>query len=119
MSRESELNQTRAQLREVVGGVRRRWRAKIALRGLLITGAAALALFLVALYGIDRANLPDGWLLTFRLIGSAIVVALGARFLVRPLMRKVSDEQVALYLEEHEPALQNALISALDTSDPS
>jgi hypothetical protein len=30
-----------------------------------------------------------------------------------PLRRKVSDEQVALYLEEHEPALQATLLSAV------
>ena len=36
-------------------------------------------------------------------------------FLVRPLMRKVSDEQVALYLEEHEPSLEAVIITAMDS----
>ena len=35
-------------------------------------------------------------------------------FFVRPLMRQASDEQVALYLEEHEPSLQAAIISAVE-----
>ncbi|HSJ10015.1 MAG TPA: DUF4175 family protein, partial [Longimicrobiales bacterium] len=119
MSRESELNMTRMQLRDVVAGVRRRWRMKVALRGLLITGGAAIALFLVSLYGLDRAAMPAGGVLALRIVGVILVLALGARFLVRPLMRRVTDEQVALYLEEHEPSLQNALLAALDTSDPS
>jgi hypothetical protein len=33
---------------------------------------------------------------------------------VRPLMRKVSDEQVALYLEEHEPSLEATIITAME-----
>ena len=37
-------------------------------------------------------------------------------FLVRPLRWRVTDEQVALYLEEHEPSLQATLISAIEAS---
>ena len=37
-------------------------------------------------------------------------------FLVRPLFWRVSDEQVALYLEEHEPSLQAEIISAIEAS---
>ena len=37
-------------------------------------------------------------------------------FLVRPLRRRVTDEQVALYLEEHEPSLQATLVSAVEAS---
>ena len=33
---------------------------------------------------------------------------------MRPLLRRVTDEQVALYLEEHEPSLQAAIISAVE-----
>ena len=39
-----------------------------------------------------------------------------AWFLVRPLLRKVSDEQVALYLEEHEPSLEATIITAMEPS---
>ena len=31
-------------------------------------------------------------------------------------MRHATDEQVALYLEEHEPSLQAEIISAIDAS---
>ena len=48
----------------------------------------------------------------------ALLVAAAARlprwFLVRPLMRRVSDEQVALYLEEHEPTLEATIITAME-----
>ena len=37
-------------------------------------------------------------------------------FIVRPLRRRVTDDQVALYLEEHEPSLQATLVSAVEAS---
>ena len=54
-------------------------------------------------------------------IHPAVRVAIGVLFvglayalLVRPLMRRVTDEQVALYLEEHEPSLDAVIISAIE-----
>jgi hypothetical protein len=41
------------------------------------------------------------------------LVALVYFFLVKPLRRRVTDEQVALYLEEKEPTLQTMLVSAV------
>ena len=38
---------------------------------------------------------------------------------MRPLARRVTDQQVALYLEEHEPSLQELLVSAVDAGSPS
>jgi hypothetical protein len=35
-------------------------------------------------------------------------------WVVRPLRRRVTDLQVALYIEEHEPSLQAAILSAVD-----
>ena len=42
-----------------------------------------------------------------------LLTALTAYFFVRPLWRRVSDQQVALYLEEHEPSLDTAILSAV------
>ncbi len=44
----------------------------------------------------------------------AIFAVLVALWFIRPLSRRVSDMQVALYVEEHEPSLQAAMLSAVD-----
>ncbi len=44
---------------------------------------------------------------------SAFALLLGL-WLVRPIGRRVTDLQVALYVEEHEPSLQAAILSAVD-----
>jgi hypothetical protein len=43
------------------------------------------------------------------------MAGLTIRFLIMlPLFRRISDEQVALYIEEHNPALQQAVVSAVE-----
>ena len=62
---------------------------------------------------LEALRFSPAAILTFR-IGTllALAVAIGW-FVVRPLLTRVSDEQVALYLEEHEPSLNNLLLSAM------
>ncbi len=50
----------------------------------------------------------------FRVVTLAVFAGLVALWLVRPLRRRVTDMQVALYVEEHEPSLQAAILSAVD-----
>lgn len=107
-----------AELVRIVHQVRRRWRMKIALRGAAIMLAAALGIFLISAFMVDRMGFSPAAVLTARIVLAVAVVALLFRFLLLPLRRRVSDEQVALYIEEHEPSLRSSLISALSASEP-
>jgi hypothetical protein len=107
-----------AELVGIVRQVRRRWRTKIALRGATAIVGAGLAVFLASAYVVDRLAFSSGAILAARLVLAFAVVALLLRFLFLPLRRRVTDEQVALYLEENEPTLRSALISALTAQGP-
>jgi hypothetical protein len=100
----------------VVGEVRRRWRLRQALRGLGILAIAALATFLVAALVLERLAFAPGAIMAARVALAVLVVGLLARLLLLPLGRRVTDEQVALYLEEHEPSLGASLVGALSAS---
>ena len=103
-----------SELVDIIHQVRRRWRIKLALRGALgVVGLGILVLILSA-YGLESWRFSAGAIITFRVIVAAALAALIGYPFVRPLMRKASDEQVALYLEEHEPSLQAAIISAVE-----
>ena len=107
----------RAQLLDVVRQVRRRWRIKLALRGavgFLIAGV--LAIIAIA-YTLEALKFTPAAILAFRVITALVFVAAGAWFFARPLSRKVSDEQVALYLEEHEPTLDSTILSAMEATE--
>lgn len=101
-------------LLDIISEVRRRWRMKLALRGAVRVAAVGVGLFLLAAYGMEAARFSAGSILAARVTMAVALVASVFWFLVRPLRRRVSDEQVALYLEEHEPSLQAALVSAVE-----
>ena len=100
----------------IIAHVRNRWRMKLALRGAVRLLAVAFGLFVLAAYGLETVKFTTTSIIIAR-VGLALgLVAAVLWFVVRPLRRKVTDEQVALYLEEHEPALQATLLSAVESS---
>jgi hypothetical protein len=100
------------ELRTVIQQVRRRWRMKLAIRGALAVLGIGFVVFLVSASALEAARFSPGAILTARAGLALAIAALVAFFFVKPLIRRVSDEQVALYLEEHEPTLQEAIISS-------
>ena len=101
---------------DIIGEVRNRWRLKLALRGVLRVGVVAVVLILAAAYGIEQARFSPASVWAARGLLLAALAASGYWFLFRPLRRQVTDDQVALYLEEHEPSLQATLLSAVEAS---
>jgi len=101
-------------LRRIIRGVRRRFRLRLALRGLAITlGFGLLALALSA-WGMDHFRYTALAITAFRVFTWTALGALVLRFLVLPLSTRLPDERVALYVEEHDPSLQAALLSAVE-----
>lgn len=106
----------RAQLLEVVRQVRRRWRIKLALRGAVGFLIAGIVAILAIAYTLEALKFTPSAIFWFRIVTGLVLVAAGAWFFARPLSRKVTDEQVVLYLEEHEPSLDSTILSAMEAS---
>jgi hypothetical protein len=103
----------------MVRKIRRRWRTRIAIRGMAIVLGAGLLAFLLSVYGLEVSRFSASSVVAFRVILWVVGAGLMARFLVWPLARRVSDEQAALYLEENEPSLEASVLAALDTQSGS
>ena len=112
---ETRRTDSASELVDIIHQVRRRWRIKLALRGALGVVGLGVLVLLVSAYGLESWRFTAGAIVTFRVIVGLALVGLIGYLLVRPLMRSATDEQVALYLEEHEPSLQAAIISAVET----
>ena len=108
-----EVN-ARAQLLEVVRQVRRRWRIKLALRGAVGFLLAGVIAIIAIAYALESLKFTPLAILSFRIVTGLVLIGAGAWFFARPLSRKVTDEQVALYLEEHEPTLDSTILSAME-----
>ena len=106
----------RAQLLEVVRQVRRRWRLKLALRGAVGFLIAGIVAIVAIAYALEALKFTPAAIFWFRIATGLVLVAAGAWFFARPLSRKVTDEQVVLYLEEHEPSLDSTILSAMPRS---
>ena len=110
----SELSQTYDELLRAIRTTRRRWRLKVLLRGLAAFLAAGLATVAISVWALDRFRYGDTAVAVVRILVWVALAALAVRFLVLPLLRRVSDRQVALYIEEHEPSLEAELLSAIE-----
>ncbi|MBW3630601.1 MAG: hypothetical protein KY464_15060, partial [Gemmatimonadetes bacterium] len=102
-----------AELLDIIKQVRQRWRLKLALRGLAVIAAFSLLTFLISVFLLDRTEFSPGLVLGLRIATVAIFLGLTVWFLVMPQWKRISDERVALYLEEREPSLHASLLSAL------
>src|SRR5688572_29490617 len=105
---------SRAELEAVVRDVRRRWRLKAALRGGAILAGVAVIATIAGSAAMEHFRFSPAAIAATRAAAWSLLAALAAWLVARPLLRRVSDEQVALYVEEHEPSLQAALISAVE-----
>lgn len=112
--RQSSPEETYAELLRVIRRVRWRWRLRRLLAGAAVTVGAALLLLFVSAAAVDALRYPP-WLV--RSLGTAawILSALAVwRFVWRPLRFRRSDRQVALYVEEHDPGLREAVLSGVE-----
>src|SRR5207237_3995801 len=64
--------------------------------------------------GLQSLRFSASAITGFRIATLAVFAALVLLWFVRPLRRRVSDMQVALYVEEFDPSLQAAILSAVE-----
>jgi hypothetical protein len=111
--RDSDRRLARNRVFDVVRGVRWRWRTRQVLRGLVWVGALTGFVLFASAWGLERLRYAPEWVVAFRYLTWGTLLISTFLFLIRPLFKRVTDGQVALYLEEHEPSLEHAVVSAL------
>jgi len=106
----------RLELVDVIRRVRNRWRMKLALRGAVVVVAGTVLALMLSASGLESFRFSAASIIAFRVIAVGVFVALLCYGLIWPLRRRVSDAQVAMYLEECDPTLEAALISAVEAA---
>ena len=114
MSYEPVSTANRSELTSIIRDIRNRWRLKLAVRGAAFVVAGFLLTLLVSAYSLETLKFSPGSIIAFRVAMVMILGVLSGYFFVLPQWRRVTDEQVALYLEECEPTLETAILSALE-----
>jgi molybdenum-dependent DNA-binding transcriptional regulator ModE len=107
------------QLLRVIRYVRSRWRIRNTLKGVAFLVLFGLVAFAISAWGMEYFRYSAWSVRLFRIFTYIALLGLALRFLVRPLAKRVSNEQVALYIEEHDPSLKEAISSAVELGEPS
>lgn len=98
----------------VIREVRSRWRTKVMLRGAFIVFGGALLAVILASLGLQVLRFSQVSVITFRILVFGVSGVLAFLWFVRPMRRRITDMEVALYVEEHDPKLQAAMLTAVE-----
>ncbi|MCY4634947.1 MAG: DUF4175 family protein [Acidobacteria bacterium] len=116
MVHEPLLTGDRNEVLRAIRHVRNRWRLRLGLRGVAVLVAAALGTLLASSFGLELFRFDPGAIVAFRVVTYMALLAFGWWLFIRPISRRVSDQRVALYIEEHAPELQATVLSAVEES---
>jgi hypothetical protein len=106
----------RTELVDVIRRVRNRWRLKLAMRGAVVVVAGTVLALLLSASGLESFRFTAPAIIAFRVVTVGVFVGLLLYGLVWPLRRRVTDAQVAMYLEECDPTLEAKIISAVEAT---
>ena len=104
----------RVELLGAVRGVRTRWKVRRALLGAAIALAGTLIALTLLAYVLKAADYTDTAVVVGQTIAGVTVLALFWFFVVRRLLPKPSDTQMALFIEERVPSLDASLLTAVE-----
>src|SRR5437867_4204797 len=94
--------------------VRRKWRAQVLIKGVSLFLASSICVLVLGVWGADLFGFKPAAVWIMRLITGSAVLYVGVRFLYFPLRKRVSDVQVAQYIEERYPRLEDRLVTAVE-----
>ena len=101
-------------LLERVKLVRRRWRFQAVVKGLCLFLASTIALLVLGVWGADLFGFRPAAVWLMRLVTAGTVLFVSWRFLYVPFRRRVSDVQIAQFIEERYPQLEDRLVTAVE-----
>ncbi|HSG09203.1 MAG TPA: DUF4175 family protein [Longimicrobiales bacterium] len=106
----------RAAIVALVARIRRRWRLRVAMQGAARVLLLTLAVLFLSSLALERLRFAPEAVVWLRALTWGTLALSTLLLVVRPLLRRVTQRQVALYLEEHEPTLDHAMVSALEAT---
>src|SRR5262249_38413636 len=100
----------------IISAVRKRRNLLTVLRGLAITIVVTAAMLVIAGLAAYRFRFNTAALVSLRIIAVLSVIAAVYFALVRPLRRRVSDNQLARLVEEKHPGIDDRFVTAMEFS---
>jgi hypothetical protein len=105
---------SRALLLSRIREVHRRWKTRLLVRGIAATTVALTLLAVLGVWGVDLLGFRPGAIFAARLVSASAAIFGAIRWILIPLLKRVPDVQIARYVEEHFPRLQDRLVTAVE-----
>lgn len=106
-------------LTDALSSARRRWRLRHAAVGSAIALGAVLMGFWITAVVLEQLRFTPVAITGARIAMALLVVGVVGRWVLFPLLRRVPDSRLALYLEERVRGLGGAVLSAVEVSSAS
>lgn len=104
-------------IKTLVHEVRRRWRRRAILQGLAVSLFVLLAGALLLLLLYTELNVSPVFITAGAVLCVLLFLGLFVYLVLRPAFHRISDRQVALFIEERLPELEDRLNSAIEIDD--
>ena len=98
--------------------VRKRWRSQVLVKGISLFLVSAIALLILGVWGADLLGFKPAAVWAMRLLTGATVVFGAWYFLYVPLRSRISNVQIAQYIEENYTQLEDRLVTAVEYGAP-
>ncbi|MDZ7630825.1 MAG: hypothetical protein U5K74_05560 [Gemmatimonadaceae bacterium] len=100
-------------LAPLLAGARRRWRLRHLAVGAAITVVAVVVVLLSASFALEAARFSSDAITVARIVLALVTAVTVGRWIAWPLVRRLPDDRLALYLEERVPQLGGAVLTAV------
>ncbi len=104
-------------LRSVVDDIRQRWKRRALVRGVALTCVIALVIGFVFLLALTNVVVANSALIAASVVALLIVGGVVWQYVVRPLRNQPTDQQIALFVEEQIPDLEDRFNAAVEVND--
>ncbi len=94
--------------------VRKRWRSQVLVKGISLFLISAIALLVLGVWGADLFGFKPAAVWAMRFLTGCTVLFVAWYFLFVPLHARVSDVQIAQFIEEQYPQLEDRLVTAVE-----
>ncbi len=103
-------------LAPLLGSARRRWRLRHLAVGVAITVSAVVVVVTLASTALEAARFTANAIIVARVLLTLVTALVVGRWVAWPLLRRLPDDRLALYLEERVPQLSGAVLTAVTLS---
>ncbi len=102
-----------ASLTTLLHRARRRWRLRHLAVGVAVTVAAVMLVIATGSLALEAARFSAGAITAARVVLGIVTAVVVGRWIAWPLVRRLPDDRLALYLEERVPQLGGAVLTAV------